>query len=41
MQLLVVGFDDSNFRGEILPELRRLREHDVVRLVDLLVDGGG
>ena len=37
MQLLVVGFDDNNFRGEILPELRRLREQDVVRLVDLLV----
>jgi len=37
MQLLVVGFDDNNFRGEILPELQRLREHDVVRLVDLLV----
>ena len=37
MQLLVVGFDDNNFRGEILPELQRLREHDVVRLADLLV----
>jgi hypothetical protein len=36
MQLLVVGFDDPRFTGEILPELRRLREHDVVRLVDLL-----
>ena len=37
MQLLVVGFDGGEFKGEIMAELRRLREHDVVRLVDLLV----
>lgn len=37
MQMLIVGFDGSDFKGEILPELRRLREHDVVRLVDLLL----
>ncbi len=37
MQLLVVGFDGNEFRGEILPELRRLREHDIVRLVDMLL----
>jgi uncharacterized membrane protein len=36
VQVLVVGFENGNFSGEILAELRRLREHDVVRLVDLL-----
>jgi uncharacterized membrane protein len=34
--MLVVGFENGTFSGEILAELRRLREHDVVRLVDLL-----
>ena len=34
--MLVVGFENGNFSGEILAELRRLREHDIVRLVDLL-----
>lgn len=37
MQMLVVGFDDPDFSGEIAAELQRLREHDIVRLVDLLV----
>jgi uncharacterized membrane protein len=36
MQLLVIGFDGGEFRGEIAAELKRLREHDVVRLVDAL-----
>jgi uncharacterized membrane protein len=36
IQLLVVGFEDGKFSGEILAELRRLREHDIVRLVDLI-----
>ena len=36
VQLLVIGFEDGKFSGEILAELRRLREHDMVRLVDLL-----
>ncbi len=36
VQLMVVGFHEGNFSGEILEELRRLREHDIVRLVDLL-----
>ena len=34
--MLVIGFEDGRFSGEILAELRRLREHDIVRLVDLL-----
>ena len=36
VQMLVIGFEGNNFTGEILPELQRLKEHDVVRLVDLL-----
>ncbi|MGA8219556.1 MAG: DUF6325 family protein [Solirubrobacterales bacterium] len=36
VQLLVVGFEDGKFSGEILAELRRLREHDIVRLIDLM-----
>jgi uncharacterized membrane protein len=37
IQILVVGFDDPEFKGEIRAELERLRDNDVVRLVDLLV----
>lgn len=37
VQLLTVGFDDPKFTGAILEELKRLREHDIVRLVDLLI----
>ena len=37
VQMLVVGFDEPNFTGEILAELRRLREADIVRLIDLMV----
>jgi hypothetical protein len=37
MQLLVIGFGDTEPTGEIAAELQRLREHDIVRLVDLLV----
>ena len=36
VQMLVVGFENGKFSGEILAELRRLREHDIVRLIDLL-----
>jgi len=36
VQILVVGFQNGEFSGEILAELRRLREHDIVRLIDLL-----
>jgi uncharacterized membrane protein len=37
VQLLVVGFENGKFEGKILAELKRLREHDIIRLVDLLV----
>lgn len=36
VQLLVVAFDEGKFEGKILAELRRLREHDIIRLVDLV-----
>ncbi len=36
VQMLVLGFAEPNFTGEIMEEVRRLREHDVIRLVDLL-----
>ena len=35
VQLLVVGFDDPQFTGEIRAELERLRENDTIRLIDL------
>ena len=38
VQVLVVGFgEDAEFKGAALDELRRLREHDIVRVIDLLV----
>jgi uncharacterized membrane protein len=36
VQVLVVGFEEGKFRGEVLEELKRLREADIVRVVDLL-----
>jgi uncharacterized membrane protein len=36
VQLLVIGFEGGEFKGEILAELDRLRENDVVRLIDLV-----
>jgi len=37
VQLLVVAFDRPDFSGEVLAELERLRDSDVVRVIDLLV----
>jgi uncharacterized membrane protein len=37
VQVLVVGFGEDRFTGEIIPELERLREHDVIRMIDLLL----
>ena len=36
VQLLVVSFDEPNFSGEIIAELNRLRDSDVIRLIDAL-----
>ncbi len=35
IQILVVGFADDGFAGDVLPELRRLSERDAIRLLDL------
>ena len=37
VQMLVLEFDADRLTGEILPELKRLRDKDIIRLVDLLV----
>jgi uncharacterized membrane protein len=37
VQLLVVGFQDPEFRGEVLAQLQTLREQDLVRVIDILV----
>jgi uncharacterized membrane protein len=37
VQLLVVGFEHGRFDGKILDELHRLRDHDVIRVIDLLL----
>jgi uncharacterized membrane protein len=37
VQVLVVGFDEPSFSGEVLAELTRLREAGIVRLLDVLM----
>ena len=37
VQMLVVGFEGPQFKGEILEELTRLKDADVIRLIDLVV----
>ena len=37
VQLLAIGFDEPDFHGAIMDEMKRLREHDIVRLVDVLI----
>jgi Family of unknown function (DUF6325) len=37
VQVLVVGFEQPTFSGEVLAEFARLRDAGIVRLVDLLV----
>lgn len=36
VQLIVLGFSHPNFHGEIIAELERLRENDMVRVIDSL-----
>ena len=36
VQMLVIGFDDPDFDGSILAELERLRDADLIRLIDLM-----
>jgi uncharacterized membrane protein len=37
VQIMVVGFQGASFNGEILPELQRLKDHDIIRVVDMVV----
>ncbi|HXA53542.1 MAG TPA: hypothetical protein VNV37_01575 [Solirubrobacteraceae bacterium] len=37
VQLMVVGFDQPDFRGEVLEQLQSLREADIVRVIDILL----
>ncbi len=37
VQLLVVGFEQPDFKGEVLTHLQSLKEHDVVRVIDILL----
>jgi uncharacterized membrane protein len=36
VQLLVLGFKHPDFQGEIRSELNRLRDNDLVRVIDAL-----
>jgi len=36
LEYLVIEFEGNHFTGEILPELKALRDRDIVRLVDLV-----
>ena len=36
VQLIVLGFSHPNFHGEVIAELERLRENDMVRVIDAL-----
>jgi hypothetical protein len=37
VQLIVLGFNQPDFHGEIIDELERLRESDTVRVIDAMV----
>jgi uncharacterized membrane protein len=37
IQMLSLAFPGNRFKGEILPELERLKKHGIVRIVDLLM----
>jgi uncharacterized membrane protein len=37
VQMLIVGFDEPKFKGEVLEELKRLKDQDIIRLIDLAV----
>lgn len=36
VQLLVLGFEHPDFKGEVLDEIERLRETDTIRIIDSL-----
>ena len=36
-EYLVIGFEGNQFNGEIMPEIRRLADEKVIRVLDMLV----
>jgi len=36
VQMLILGFEDPKFTGEIIAELQRLKDEDIVRLIDAM-----
>jgi uncharacterized membrane protein len=37
IQMLCLAFDGNRFKGEILPELDRLKREQIIRIIDLLI----
>jgi len=37
VQMLILGFEDPQFKGEALAELEKLKEADIIRVIDALV----
>ena len=37
LQVLTVAFDGNHFHGEILPELDRLKQQNIIRIIDMVV----
>jgi uncharacterized membrane protein len=37
IQIMVVGFTETNFQGKVMDELTRLKEAEIIRLVDMVV----
>jgi len=37
VQMLILGFEDPKFKGEALAELQKLRDADIIRVIDALV----
>lgn len=37
VQMLMLGFEDPKFQGEVLAELKRLKDADIVRVIDAAV----
>ena len=37
VQMLILGFEDPQFKGEALAELEKLREADIIRVIDAMV----
>lgn len=37
VQMLILGFENPNFKGEALAELQKLRDADIIRVIDAMV----